>query len=423
MPSFRNELHLNDSEVALALEGEERRQQDGVELIPSENYTYPEVLELLGSVFTNKYSEGYPGRRYYGGQEFTDQIENLARQRACALFRAEHANVQPLSGSPMNQAVYLGLLQPGDTILAMDLSHGGHLTHGAPVSHMGRLFNFARYKTQPSSGGAIDFDELRAMARHVRPKLVLCGYSSYPRDLDYASFKSIADEVGALTMADVSHYGGLIAGNALRNPLDAGFEVMTTTSHKTLRGPRGGIVLCRREFAGKIDASVFPGLQGGPHMNVVAGTAVTLKKASTSDFQAYSRLVMRNAKVLAEALMERGMTLITGGTDNHMMVVDTVASVGLDGGAAENILDAVGITANKQIIPDDPRPPLRPSGIRLGTPAATTRGMGEPEMRLIAELIAESLRSKGDAAVVKRLRSNSVEMCRAFPVPGIAPPS
>jgi glycine hydroxymethyltransferase len=423
MPPFRNELHVNDSEVALALEGEERRQQDGVELIPSENYTYPEVLELLGSVFTNKYSEGYPGRRYYGGQEFTDQIENLARQRACALFRAEHANVQPLSGSPMNQAVYLGLLKPGDTILAMDLSHGGHLTHGAPVSHMGRLFNFARYKTHPSKGGAIDFDELRATARHVRPKLVLCGYSSYPRDLDYTSFKSIADEVGALTMADVSHYGGLIAGKVLRNPLDAGFDIMTTTSHKTLRGPRGGIILCRREFAGKIDASVFPGLQGGPHMNVVAATAVTLKKATTSDYQAYARLVIRNAKVLAEALMERGMKLITDGTDNHMMVVDTVTSAGLDGGAAEDILDAIGITANKQIIPDDPRPPLKPSGVRLGTPAATTRGMGELEMRFIAELIAESLRSKGDAAVVRRLRAKSVEMCQAFPVPGIAPPS
>jgi glycine hydroxymethyltransferase len=423
MPSFRNELHLNDSEIAVALAREERRQQDGVELIPSENYTYPEVLELLGSVFTNKYSEGYPGRRYYGGQEFTDQIENLARQRACSLFRAEHANVQPLSGSPMNQAVYLGLLKPGDTIMAMDLSHGGHLTHGAPVSHMGRLFNFARYKTHPSRGGAIDFDELRATAQQVRPKLILCGYSSYPRDLDYTAFKSIADEVGALTMADVSHYGGLIAANALRNPLDASFDIMTTTSHKTLRGPRGGIILCRRDLAGKIDASVFPGLQGGPHMNVVAGTAVTLKKAATSDFQTYARLVMRNAKILAEALMERGMKLITDGTDNHMMVVDTVTSFGLDGSAAEDILDAVGITTNKQIIPDDPRPPLKPSGIRLGTPAATTRGMGEFEMRVIAEFIADSLGSKGDPAVVTRLRSKSVEICRAFPVPGIALPS
>ncbi|MDA9493466.1 serine hydroxymethyltransferase [Bradyrhizobium sp. CCBAU 11361] len=418
MPSFRNELSINDQEIAAALAGEERRQQDGVELIPSENYTYPEVLELLGSVFTNKYSEGYPGRRYYGGQQYTDKIENLARERACSLFRAGHANVQPLSGSPMNQAVYLGLLEPGDTILAMDLSHGGHLTHGAPVSHMGRLFNFIRYKTAPSNG-AIDFNELRAIARKARPKMVLCGYSSYPRDLDYAAFKSIADEVGALTMADVSHYGGLVAANVMRNPLDAGFDVMTTTSHKTLRGPRGGIILCRKENAGRIDASVFPGLQGGPHMNVVAGIAVTLKKAATSDFQVYARQVLRNAKVLAGALMERGMKLVTDGTDNHMMVVDTVASVGLDGRAAEDVLDAIAITTNKQVIPDDPRPPLRPSGIRLGTPAATTRGMGEPEMRRIGEFIAAALQANGNDEVVARLRSECVEMCRAFPVPGV----
>ncbi|MCC8957115.1 serine hydroxymethyltransferase [Bradyrhizobium sp. Pear77] len=418
MPSFYNELFINDQEIAAALTGEERRQQDGVELIPSENYTYPEVLELLGSVFTNKYSEGYPGRRYYGGQQYTDSIENLARQRACSLFRAEHANVQPLSGSPMNQAVYLGLLNPGDTILAMDLSHGGHLTHGAPVSHMGRLFNFVRYKTAPSNG-AIDFDQLRAIAREARPKMVLCGYSSYPRDLDYAAFKSIADEVGALTMADVSHYGGLVAANVMGNPLDAGFDIMTTTSHKTLRGPRGGIILCRKENAGRIDASVFPGLQGGPHMNVVAGIAVTLKKAATSDFQVYARQVLHNAKVLAGALMERGMKLVTDGTDNHMMVVDTVASVGSDGRAAEDVLDAIAIATNKQVIPDDPRPPLRPSGIRLGTPAATTRGMGDPEMRRIAEFIAGALQANGDDAVVARIRSECIEMCRAFPVPGV----
>ncbi|WP_194459233.1 serine hydroxymethyltransferase [Bradyrhizobium sp. CCBAU 53421] len=418
MPSFRNELSINDQEIAAALAGEERRQRDGVELIPSENYTYPEVLELLGSVFTNKYSEGYPGRRYYGGQQYTDDVENLARQRACSLFRAEHANVQPLSGSPMNQAVYLGLLQPGDTILAMDLSHGGHLTHGAPVSHMGRLFNFIRYRTAPSNG-AIDFDELRAIAREARPKMVLCGYSSYPRDLDYAAFKSIADEVGALTMADVSHYGGLVAANVMRNPLDAGFDVMTTTSHKTLRGPRGGMILCRKEYAGRIDASVFPGLQGGPHMNVVAGTAVTLKKAATSDFQVYARQVLRNAKVLADTLMECGMKLVTNGTDNHMMVVDTIASVGLDGRAAEDVLDAIAITTNKQVIPDDPRPPLRPSGIRLGTPAATTRGMGDSEMRRIGEFIAGALQANGDDAVLARLRSECIEMCRAFPVPGV----
>jgi glycine hydroxymethyltransferase len=419
MPSFREILHVTDPEIASALDGEECRQRDGIELIPSENYVYPEVLELLGSLFTNKYSEGYPGRRYYGGQTFTDAIEELARQRACALFRAEHANVQPLSGSPMNQAVYLGLLNPGDTILAMDLSHGGHLTHGAPVSHMGRLFRFVRYKTQSTASGAIDFDELRATARKVQPKLVLCGYSSYPRDLDYAAFKTIADEVRALTMADVSHIGGLIAAGAMRNPLDVGFDIMTTTTHKSLRGPRGGLILCRSEHAGRIDASVFPGLQGGPHMNVVAGVALTLKKAATSEFQTYARDVLRNAKVLADALINRGMKLITDGTDNHMMVLDTVASVGLDGAVAEQILDSIAVTVNKQVIPDDPRPPLRPSGIRFGTPAATTRGMGETEMRRLAELMTRALR-QADAGLLARLKSECVEMCRAFPVPGIA---
>jgi glycine hydroxymethyltransferase len=418
MPSFRANLRVDDPEIAAALGGEERRQQDGVELIPSENYTYPEILELLGSVFTNKYSEGYPGRRYYGGQQFTDAIETLACKRACTLFRAGHANVQPLSGSPMNQAAYLGLLDPGDTILAMDLSYGGHLTHGAPVSHMGRLFRFVRYKTQ--GNGAIDFDELRRIARSTQPKLVLCGYSSYPRDLDYAAFKRIADEVGALTMADVSHIGGLIAAGVMRNPLDAGFDIMTTTSHKTLRGPRGGVILCRPEHASRIDTSVFPGLQGGPHMNVVAGIALTLRKAATSEFQAYARCVLRNAKVLAEALVERGMKVITDGTDNHMMVIDTVASFGLDGAAAEHILDSIAITVNRQVIPDDPRPPLRPSGIRLGTPAATTRGMGETEMRRLAELITTALHGAGEAALLARLNSQCVEMCRTFPVPGIA---
>ena len=420
MSDFREMLQKTDPDVAAALAGEERRQQSGVEMIPSENYTYPEVLALLGSVFTNKYSEGYPGRRYYGGQEFTDKIEELARIRACALFRAAHANVQPLSGSPMNQAVYLGFLKPGDTILAMDLSHGGHLTHGAPVSHMGQLYRFVRYKTNPQQGGAIDFDALRASAREARPKMVLCGYSSYSRDLDYAAFKSIAEEVGALTMADVSHIGGLIAAGVMRNPLDAGFDFMTTTTHKSLRGPRGGMILCKTEHAKRVDASVFPGLQGGPHMNAVGGVAVTLKRAATPAFQAYGRQVLRNAKVLAESLMADGMKLVTGGTDNHLMVIDTVASVGLDGAAAERVLDAAGITTNKQVIPDDPRPPLRPSGIRLGTPAATTRGMAEAEMRRLASLMISALRAGEDAAALARLKAECAEMCRSFPVPGIA---
>ena len=289
MGDYRDLLSRTDPDVFAAIVGEERRERLGIELIPSENYTYPEVLAALGSVLTNKYAEGYPGRRYYGGQTYTDTVENLARERACALFRAEHANVQPLSGSPMNQAVYFAYLKPGDTILGMDLSHGGHLTHGAPVSHVGRVFNFVRYKTHPDRGGVIDFDELRDLAKRTRPKIVLCGYTSYPRDYDYAAFRAVADDVGALTMADVSHVGGLIAAGAMRNPFDAGFDVVTTTVHKTLRGPRAGMILCKKEYAATIDASVFPGLQGGPHMNTIAAVAITLKKAAEPEFREYAR--------------------------------------------------------------------------------------------------------------------------------------
>ncbi|MFL6654950.1 MAG: serine hydroxymethyltransferase, partial [Sulfurifustis sp.] len=374
MQHFRPLLAETDPAVHAALLGEEKRQREGIELIPSENYTYPEVLVALGSIFTNKYSEGYPGRRYYGGQMYTDEIESLARSRACTLFRAEHANVQPLSGSPMNQAVYFAYLKPGDTVLGMDLSHGGHLTHGAPVSHMGKIFNFVRYKTRTDQQGAIDFDELRRVAKEARPKIVLCGYSSYPRDYDYRSFKAVADEVGALTMADVAHIGGLIAADVMRNPLDAGFDIVTTTTHKSLRGPRGGLILCRRQHASLIDASVFPGLQGGPHMNNVAGAAITFKKAAEPAFRDYAQQILKNAKTLASVFVAEKATLITGGTDNHMLVVDTMQSFNLDGKRAEEVLDRIGITTNKQVIPDDPRPPLRPSGIRLGTPACTTRG-------------------------------------------------
>ena len=419
MDAHREQLQAFDPDIANAISAEERRQLDGVEMIPAENYTYPEVLAALGSVLTNKYSEGYPGRRYYGGQEFTDRIENLARERACALFRAEHANVQPLSGSPMNQAVYFAFLNPGDTILAMDLSHGGHLTHGAPVSHMGKVFKFVRYKTAPHQGGAIDFDTLLSVAKETRPKLVLCGYSSYPRDYDYAAFKSVADEVGALTMADISHIGGLVAAGVMRNPFDAGFDVVTTTTHKSLRGPRGGLILCKKEHAKKIDASVFPGLQGGPHMNNVAAAAITFKKASEHAFRDYAHAILRNAKALAAALMEEGAKLITDGTDNHLMVVDTAACFGLDGRAAEEALDRIGITTNKQIIPDDPRPPLRPSGIRLGTPACTTRGMDEDDMLALASWMGQILRAPDDGAIRERLHREVREMCRRHPVPGI----
>ena len=419
MSSHFSQLAAFDSDIAELLNHEEDRQARGIELIPSENYTYPEVLATNASLLTNKYSEGYPGRRYYGGQQYTDRIELIAIERAKQVFRAEHANVQPLSGSPMNQAVYFGLLEPGDTILAMDLSHGGHLTHGAPVSHMGRVFRFVRYKTH-GADGHIDFDEVRRLAQTEKPKMILCGHSSYPRELDYKAFKQIADEVGALTTADVSHLGGLIAGNVLANPLDAGFDVVTTTTHKSLRGPRGGLILCRQEFAPRIDKSVFPGLQGGPHMNVVAGIAVTLKKATTPEFRRYAEQTLRNAQALAHALLTHGAKLVTGGTENHLIVVDTAASFNVDGRNAEERLDAVDITVNKQVIPDDPRPPMRPSGIRIGTPAATTRGMREPEMRAIAKFIAAALthaQSKPELAQPE-LAQAVQSLCAKFPLPG-----
>lgn len=411
-------LEHQDPDVYAALRGEEDRQRTGIELIPSENYTFPEVLATLGSVFTNKYSEGYPGRRYYGGQAFTDKIEDLARERAKAVFRCEHANVQPLSGSAMNQAVYLGLLEPGDTILAMDLSHGGHLTHGAPVSHMGKLFNFVRYVTDPVDG-SIDYDQVRKDALEHKPKLVLCGYTSYPRDIEYQKFKDIAEEVGALTMTDASHFGGLVAGGAMKNPFDFGFDIVTTTTHKSLRGPRGGMVLCTKDLASKIDKSVFPGLQGGPHMNAVAAIAVTLKRAQSDEFKEYANQVLVNSKTLAQSLMDREASLVTGGTDNHMMVLDTMKSFNLDGRVAEETLDKVHITTNKQIIPDDPNPPLRPSGIRIGTPAATARGMKEGDMEQLASWIDRCLRSPEDEAVLDEIRQEVVQFCESFPVPGI----
>ena len=411
-------LEASDPEVFAALRSEEQRQRDGIELIPSENYAFPEVYATNGSVFANKYSEGYPGRRYYGGQQFTDRIETLAVERAKGLFRAEHANVQPLSGSPMNQAVYMACLDPGDTVLAMDLSHGGHLTHGAPVSCMGKIFNFVRYRTLPTRG-EIDYDGLRETAKQVKPKIVLCGHSSYPREFDYARFRSIADAVGALTMADVSHLGGLIAGGALANPLDAGFDVVTTTTHKSLRGPRGGMILCKSTLAQKIDQAVFPGMQGGPHMNAVAGIAVTLKLAAQPAFRSYARQVLANAQALAKELQQRGCKLITGGTENHLMVVDTIQSFGIDGRVAEKALDDAGLTVNKQIIPDDPRPPLRPSGIRLGTPALTTRGMQETEMSQVAQWMVEAMRSHDNASGLAELHSAVKALCARFPVPGL----
>ncbi|MBI4837428.1 MAG: serine hydroxymethyltransferase [Candidatus Portnoybacteria bacterium] len=421
MNSNRNwkQLSENDHDVYDAIVGEEKRQARGIELIPSENYTWPEVLAANGSILTNKYSEGYPGRRYYGGQEYTDIIERLAIERAKKLFRCEHANVQPLSGSPMNQAVYFAFLNPGDTILAMDLSHGGHLTHGAPVSHMGKVFNFVRYKTCPDEKGRIDFDELMKTAKEVKPKIVMCGYTSYPRDYDYADFKKVADEVGAITFADVAHIGGLIAAGVMRNPFDYGFDIVATTTHKSLRGPRGAMILCKEKYAEAINKSVFPGLQGGPHMQTIAAIAVALGKALEPEFKEYGKQVLKNAKILAQTLMENGTKLITDGTDNHMMVTDTMVSFGIDGKTAERILDRISITVNKQVIPDDSKPPLKPSGIRLGTPAATTRGMKEKEMEQLGKWIVGALKNYQDEDCLASLKKEVEELFLKFPVPGI----
>jgi glycine hydroxymethyltransferase len=423
-------LNTFDPEIANAIINELNRQRSGLEMIPSENFVSEAVLEALGSIMTNKYSEGFPGRRYYGGNEFTDQVETLAIERAKTIFRCDHANVQPLSGSPMNQAVYLAFLKPGDTILGMDLSHGGHLTHGAPVSHMGKLFNFVRYKTHPENLGKIDFDELTRIAKETKPKIVLCGYTSYPRDYDYADFKKVADEVGAITMADVAHIGGLIAGGAMRNPFDYGFDIVTTTTHKTLRGPRGGIILSKGKPGNPfkepemtkeniptiLDRSVFPGLQGGPHMNNIAAIAVALKEAMQPEFKVYAHQVIANAKVLANELIKQGMKLVTDGTDNHMMVANTIASFGIDGTSAEKTLEHAGITVNKQVIPDDPLPPYKPSGIRIGTPALTTRGMKEDEMRTIAGWIVEAIKNHDKPEVLENIHAQVKNMTAKFPL-------
>lgn len=422
-----------DSAVYDALIGEEDRETRGIELIPSENYVSEAVMEANGSILTNKYAEGYPGKRYYGGNEYTDVVETLAIERAKKLFRSDHANVQPLSGSPMNQAVYLALLKPGDTIMGMDLSHGGHLTHGHPVSHMGKLFNWIRYKTLPEENGRIDFEELLRLAKEHKPKIILCGYTSYPRDYDYADFKRVADEVGAYTMADIAHIGGLVAADVMRNPFDYGFDIVTTTTHKTLRGPRGGIILSKGKVSNPLkdlevtrenlptvlDRSVFPGLQGGPHMNTISAIAVALGEALKPEFKDYATQVLKNSKFLAEALMEGGAKLVTNGTDNHMMVIDTMTSWSLAGKDIEKLLDSVRITTNKSMIPDDPNPPFNPSGLRLGTPAATTRGMKEEEMTKIADFILRAVKNKDSESELTKIKNEVEGMCLQFRVPGI----
>jgi len=403
-----------DPKIYAAIKLEEERESDGLELIPSENYVSVPVLEALGSLLTNKYSEGYAGNRYYGGCENVDTVETLAIERAQQLFGAEHVNVQPLSGAPANVAVYFGLLQPGDTVLGMDLSHGGHLTHGHPVTYMAKIFNFVRYKT--NAQGLIDFDNLRQMALEHKPKIILVGYSAYSRDIDYVTVKKIADEVGALTMADIAHIAGLIAGGEMNNPVPL-FDVVTTTTHKTLRGPRGGMIMCKKKFAKQIDKAVFPGLQGGPHENNIAAKAIAFKEALEPAFKIYAQQIKKNAKSLEKAFKAKNYSLMFGGTENHLLLID-VTPKGLTGKQAQIALDKAGITLNKNMIPDDPRGPMDPSGVRLGTPAVTTRGMKEAEMEQIVEWIDRAINNWQNEEKLAEIKLEVKQLCNKFPIPG-----
>lgn len=405
-----------DQKIYDALAHEKQRQSEGIELIPSENYVSEAVLEAIGSIFTNKYSEGYPSKRYYGGQEYVDIAENLAIDRAKELFDAEHVNVQPYSGSPANTAVYFALLEYGDTVLGMKLDHGGHITHGLPISFSGKSYNFIPYGVDKETG-RIDMDEVRRLAHEHKPKMIIAGFSAYSRDADWKEFAKIADEVGAYTMADIAHIAGLIAGKSLENPVPL-FDVVTTTTHKTLRGPRGAMIMCKEKIAKDIDRAVFPGLQGGPHDNTTAAKAVAFKEALSPDFHEYTEQVIKNAKAMAERLIEHGFEIISGGTDNHLMLID-LSNKGVTGKEAQHALDLARITCNKNTIPFETRSPFDPSGIRLGTPAITTRGMKEAEMVQIADWISDVVDHVSDEDYVISIGENVKEMCLQFPVPGI----
>jgi glycine hydroxymethyltransferase len=427
-PHIENE----DAEIFAAIEGEEKRQREGLELIPSENYVSLAVREAMASALTNKYSEGYPGKRYYGGQEFTDQVELIAIDRAKKLFGAAHANVQPLGGANANIAAYMALMEPGDTILGMDLSHGGHLTHGHPVTYISKIFNFVRYKMKNVETGEIDYDALRETALKEKPRVILAGFSAYPRELDWQKISDIAKEVDAYAMADVAHIAGLIAGRSQKNPFDYGFDVMTTTTHKTLRGPRGGMILINGKngrgmngeddasrtetISKKVDKAVFPGLQGGPHMHQIAAKAICFREALQPSFKTYANQVVENAAAMADVFTAHAVRLLTGGTSNHLLLADVFGSLQIPGGEAEELLDRAGITLNKNAIADDTRKPMDPSGIRFGTPAMTTRGLGTKESKEIAELMIEVLTKRDDATVASAKEKVRL-ISEAHPVP------
>ncbi|HLW65545.1 MAG TPA: serine hydroxymethyltransferase [Gemmataceae bacterium] len=409
-----NPIEQQDSEVWQAIQGERRRQQDGLEMIASENYTSPAVLAAQGSVLTNKYAEGYPGKRYYGGCEFVDVAERLAIDRALKLFGAERANVQPHSGAQANMSVYLAALQPGDTILAMDLAHGGHLTHGMRLNFSGKYFRVVSYGVARGSE-RIDFDQVAALAREHKPKMIVAGASAYPREIEFARFGEIAKETGALLMVDMAHISGLVAVKLHADPVPVA-DFVTSTTHKTLRGPRAGFILCKNEWGDKVNQAVFPGVQGGPLMHVVAAKAIAFGEALQPSFRKYIEQVLANAKTLAAELQRSGYRIVSGGTDNHLLLVD-VTSRGLTGKIAEQALDRAGVTVNKNMIPFDARKPLDPSGIRIGTPALTSRGMKEAEMRAIAGWINEALQHAGGSDVLNRIRGAVREMCKQFPAP------
>ncbi len=422
---------MKDQIVSKIIQAEEKRQRQGLELIPSENYVSRDVLDALGSVLTNKYSEGYPGRRYYGGQDNTDKVEQLAIDRAKQLFDADHANVQPHSGAPANIAVYQSWLEPGDTVMAMKLDHGGHLTHGHPVTSSAKLYNFVRYGIKDLETGEIDYDEMYQVAKKEKPKIILAGFSGYPRNLDYAKFAEIGREVNAVLMADMAHIAGLIAGKALPNPFDYGFHIITTTTHKTLRGPRGGMVLTKGKVSNPlkapektidnlptlIDREVFPGFQGGPHMHTIAAKAIAFGEALKPEFKTYASQVISNASRLADELMKRGFKLVTNGTDNHLLQVDMMTSFAVTGRDAQDILDEIGLTANCNAIPNDTLPPYRPSGLRIGTPAITTRGLKEDDMAKVAEWMKQSIVKRHDKKLLNKLSKEVQEFALQFPLP------
>ena len=412
-----NFIEREDPDVWAAIAAEERRQEDGLEMIASENYTSPAIMQAVGSVLTNKYAEGYPGRRYYGGCEHVDVVETLARDRAKQLFGAEHANVQPHAGSQANMAVYLTAIQPGDTVLGLDLAHGGHLTHGMKLNISGKLYRFLSYGVTRDTN-RIDFDQVVKLARENKPKLIVAGASAYPREIKHGQFAEIAREVGAKLFVDMAHYAGLVAAGLHDNPVPVA-DFVTSTTHKTLRGPRSGLAMCRQEYAQDLDRNVFPGIQGGPLMHVVAGKAICFAEALRPDFKQYAQNILDNAKALAETLTAGGVRLVSGGTENHLMLVD-VTTVGLGGKQAEHSLDRCGITVNKNMIPYDERKPMDPSGIRIGTPALTTRGMGTAEMKTIGGWILAALKSPTDEAVLGRIRGEVSELCKQFPVPAAA---